>query len=227
MTATAYVKKLDAENLQRILRCDPPRIQAEEATPEAIGICRMMGVELLLAPGKPVSSPTDKRCDCGGCQSGFERASPEEAEKILGNTRIKIRLNPDGRGGFMHAGDPASNGAPSKKPYFVILDELACFPFPDMLFHSFTTGCTRHETSASPEDPGTDRNGVFGIIAKELAKAGYIPGQTYEQCLEMAKWHPVMAEFMTKQLPGGVGSDTQKQQFGYARMYLLDGGLAI
>jgi hypothetical protein len=218
MTATAYVKKLDAANLQRILRCDPPRIQAEEATPEAIESCRLLGVELLLAPGKPAGRKPNKRCDCGGCQSGFERASPEEAEKILGNTRIKILLNPDGRGGFMYAGDPASNGAPSKKPYFIILDEFACFPFTDMLFHTFATGSTRQGMSEAPETSDADGNSVWHVLSRPLVEAGYIPGQSYEQCLEMAKWHPGMAEFMTKQLPGGVGSDIHRQQFGYAQM---------
>lgn len=127
MVSLIRKRDLDAEKLKILMRCDPQRIQAEEATPVAIETCRMMGVELLLAHGKPA-----KKCDCGGechadaghanrlgvrvvigqCNpSGFKKGSPEEAEKILANTRIKIRLNPDGLGGFVHAGNDAEKNS--------------------------------------------------------------------------------------------------------------------
>ncbi|MHB1882216.1 MAG: hypothetical protein ACYCPA_08505 [Acidithiobacillus sp.] len=89
---------------------------------------------------------------------GLKNASPEEAEQILANAAIKIRLGRDGS--------------------------------------------------------------VFEANARALLAAGYIKGQTYEQCLEMAKWHPAMHAFM--KLMGEDGSDSQKQQFGYAWAHLQD-----
>lgn len=37
---------------------------------------------------------------------------------------------------------------------------------------------------------------VSDTLAKRLKSAGYIPGQTYEQCCNMALWHPEMASVM-------------------------------
>lgn len=51
MSIIVTTQTLDSTNLQKLLRCDPSRIVAEEATPEAIETCRMVGVELLLSPG--------------------------------------------------------------------------------------------------------------------------------------------------------------------------------
>jgi hypothetical protein len=44
------IPKLDTVHLRKLMRLDPDRIMAEEATPEAIDACRLMGVELLLSP---------------------------------------------------------------------------------------------------------------------------------------------------------------------------------
>lgn len=171
MSIVVKVKKLDATNLQKLLRCDPSRIVAEEATPEAIETCRMMGVELLLSPGEPhMNNAAHALYEVGrklgarvvfatSDMDGLKNASTEEAEQILANAAIKIRL---GKGGS-----------------------------------------------------------VFEANARALLAAGYIKGQTYEQCLEMAKWHPAMHAFMKSM--GEDGSDSQKQQFGYAWMYLQDG----
>ncbi|MBN6739520.1 hypothetical protein JKG47_03025 [Acidithiobacillus sp. MC6.1] len=101
------IKKLDAANLQRMLRCDPERIQAEEATPEAIETCRMVGVDLLLAHSEPHMNDATRAIyeegrKLGVCVvlatsdlSGLKNASAEEAEKILANTRVKIHLQTD------------------------------------------------------------------------------------------------------------------------------------
>ena len=43
------ISKLDAVSLRNLMRLDLDRIVAEDATPEAIEACRLMGVELLLS----------------------------------------------------------------------------------------------------------------------------------------------------------------------------------
>ena len=198
MISSGYTKKLDAENAKILMRCAPKRIVAEDATPEAIETCRRMGVELLLSPGAGtrvecavvdvgpagagiVNGNPDAHSDngacCGKCRmetdlSGLQQASPEEAEQIIGNTSIRMRLQ---------------------------------YPSGDA-------------ESALPEAP--EFGSIFEANAHALLAAGYIHGQTYEQCLEMAKWHPGMQAFM--KMMGKDGTDTQKQQFGFARMYLLD-----
>lgn len=191
MSIIVTTQKLDSTNLQKLLRCDPSRIVAEEATPEAIETCRMVGVELLLSPdaGTRVECPIvdigyagEGLVHMGDIENtahtlyeagrklgvrvvlttsdmgGLKNASAEEAEQILANTAIKIRLGKNGS--------------------------------------------------------------VFESNTRALLAAGYIKGQTYEQCLEMAKWHPAMHAFMKSM--GEDGSDSQKQQFGYAWMYLQD-----
>ena len=160
MTDTAYVKKLDAENLRILMRLDPPRIQAGEATPEAIKTCRMMGVELLLMPD--------------GRYSPEGRYWSLRAGVVSGAADVALPLEA-----------PGSTGAKCRH--------------------------VESETDVSVWH-------VWHSLSQSLLAAGYIKGQTYEQCLEMAKWNPDMAEFMTKQLPGGVGSDMHRQQFGFAQM---------
>jgi hypothetical protein len=54
--------------------------------------------------------------------------------------------------------------------------------------------------AVTSETPPSERL-ISAIIAEAFCAAGYIPGQTYEQAVEMAKWHPGMAEFM-RDFPG-------------------------
>lgn len=44
------ISKLDTVHLRKLMRLDSDRIVAEDATPEAIEACRLLGVELLLSP---------------------------------------------------------------------------------------------------------------------------------------------------------------------------------
>lgn len=57
---------------------------------------------------------------------------------------------------------------------------------------------------------------VFDASARALIEAGYVDGQSYEQCLKMADWHPGMRRFMSECGPDG--SHEQKQRFTYAQM---------
>lgn len=63
-------------------------------------------------------------------------------------------------------------------------------------------------------------NKIYTATGKSLIEAGFIRGQTYEQCVEMAKWHPMMADFMNS-LIGTVGSDAHRKSFGFARISAL------
>ena len=322
MNITVSTKKLDATNLQKLLRCDPSRIVAEEATPEAIETCRMMGVELLLSPGagtrveRPIVDigyageglvhmgdienaahtlyEAGRKLGLGvrvvlatSDMSGLKNASPEEAEQILANAAIKIRLDISKQGDAAHTADPVSTGDGVGSPFYVMLDDFAFFPPPgkDLGFmgeHRGTSKPVRHvaveflndaalekllpfttayclivdassatvdalkkchgagmlvnvlgaEMSKSigfpywafvdPSRPLSERelilcvdhvkeeeppvgeqvtttfhdNRVFSTLGKRLKSAGYIPGQTYEQCRNMALWHPGMAHVM-------------------------------
>ncbi|MBU2769136.1 hypothetical protein HAP94_23990 [Acidithiobacillus ferrivorans] len=167
------VKKLDTTSLQKLLRCGPKRIRAEEASPEAIEMCRMAGVELLLSPG----ASSHIQCaivDIGYAGMGLidlanpKNASSEEVEKILSNTATRICFVAKDRGGVSDEDLPRVLAAVNA-----------------------AVG-----TSENHED------GVINDTNKKLLASGYIPGQTYEQCLEMAKWHPGMAEVM-KDIPDG------------------------
>jgi hypothetical protein len=178
---TVRINKLDTTNLNKLMRCfDPKRIQAEEATPEAIETCRLMGVELLLSPS---ASPHVERAivDIGYAGkgvvdlSGLKIASPEEAEKILSNAGIRIFAAED-RGGISVEDLPRVLAAVS--------------------------------AAAVPSE--NQEGDVISDTNKKLLASGYIPGQNYEQCLEMAKWHPGMAEVM-KDIPDG-------QTFGLVKM---------
>lgn len=192
MKETMCIKKLDAVTLQRLLRCDPTRIQAEEATSEAIETCRLMGVELLLAPS---AAPGGGKCVCGQCHSasqaprrdarkarklgvcmvfaksdisGLKRASPEEVENIvrnLANAQTRVHLNVDEHDeAAMRAAGSVSAG--------------------DAKSYGERVTSTIHN------------HRVSDTLAKRLKSAGYIPGQTYEQCCNMALWHPEMASVM-------------------------------
>lgn len=83
MTLLVYVKDLDTEKLKTLMRLDPGRIVAEEATPEAIKTCRMIGMDLLLVPGNP-----DRKCDCGELCS----ADAAYAQLELDARRLGVRL---------------------------------------------------------------------------------------------------------------------------------------
>lgn len=61
-------------------------------------------------------------------------------------------------------------------------------------------------------------NSVFYDRAQQLIQAGYIKGQTYQQCMSMAEWHPEMANFMASL--GANGSQHQQESFGFAQMYV-------
>ncbi|MHB8226626.1 hypothetical protein [Acidithiobacillus sp.] len=181
MSITVTTKKLDGTNLQKLLRCDPSRIQAEEATPEAIETCRMMGVELLLSSAE-------------GDYEGLKRASPEEAENILANTTTRIRLDINGHGDATHTADHVSVEDGVGSPYYMIFDDFA--------FYDFAFFPPSDENRGEPENIGGQAtttfhdNRVFSTLVKRLKSAGYIPGQTYEQCRNMALWHPGMAHVM-------------------------------
>jgi hypothetical protein len=63
------------------------------------------------------------------------------------------------------------------------------------------TECTRSFVLHSNDEPASvtttyHDTSFIKTLGRALKDAGYISGQTYEQCLEMAKWHPDMAQFM-------------------------------
>ena len=149
---------------------------AEEVSPEAIEICRLLGVELLLPP----ETSGSKGACCWKCRmesdlSGRQQASPEEAEKILDNIAVKIRLNMN---------KLVSRSCPSAWRVGVESSQPA-----------------EHARNAKPECDEQvattfHDNPALAPLAKRLKSAGYIIGQTYAQCRNMALWHPGMALVM-------------------------------
>jgi hypothetical protein len=62
--------------------------------------------------------------------SGLKNASPEEAEQILANAAIKIRLDISKQCDAAHTADPVSTGDGVGSPFYVMLDDFAFFPPP-------------------------------------------------------------------------------------------------
>lgn len=78
--------------------------------------------------------------------------------------------------------------------------------------HKFSMGA--HQCKLDQLDDG---NHIFRGLGKGLMDAGYMDGQSYEQCLKMAEWHPAMAKFMGS--IGANGTETQRRTFGFACLY--------
>ena len=303
MKETMYIKKLDAENLQIILRCDPPRIQAGEATPEAIETCRMVGVELLLMHDGRYP-PEGRYSLRAGVSGAADVALPLEApvgtliniggKTNSGNTTLAVTMAEKAiLNGWMVAGNESfrkvfpyptladvplddehdfdvnlrlaifddaerdttlepmiqrllANGthvvtvtrAPYDRPVVSIVGQMGAEEVsPEVIEicrllgvelllapgHGgfvFAGDPASNEASPGHETSGTGGKSMWHALSRSLLAAGYIKGQTYEQCLEMAKWHPAMHAFMKSM--GEDGSDSQKQKFGYVWMHLQD-----
>lgn len=138
----------EMESILANLCCLHLNMGGDDAASVLYDVARKVGVRVVIA-----------KSDC----SGLDRASADEADLIISNTRVRFHMDLGGDD-VPQAGDSVS--AADAKPN----DERVTSSF--------------------------HHGGAIGVLAMRLKAAGYIPGQTYEQCCNMALWHPGMAKVM-------------------------------
>ena len=182
--------------------------------------------------------------------SGLRAASREEAESVISNATTRVRLpddnpgdsvaghnQPDGIGAQHIFSDAAQKlldaGYIRGQTYDQCLEMAKWHPGMRDVLNSM--GPDGSETQrrymgfafsilgggeADQPGHGDEENRVFAQKARKLFAAGYLYGQTYDQCLEMAKWHYGMASYIQTELPGRVGDEEHRKAFEQARKHL-------
>ena len=184
--------------------------------------------------------------------SGVRAVSREEAEAVIGNAAVRIRSTDDKLSDTADgAGQPACIGAQHifsdaaqrlldagylrGQTYEQCLEMAKWHPG----MRDFLTSMGPDGSEVQKQHMGfalsafgggeaervslaDEENRVFAQKARQLFAAGYLYEQTYEQCLEMAKWHSGMASYIQTELPGRIGSEEHRKAFDQARKYLMD-----
>jgi len=214
------ISKLDTALLRRLMRLDPDRIVAEDATPEAIEACRLLGVELLLSPDSGSRDgcwavDADSVDDETACVRDIYADRLHELARKVG---IRVVLAKSDTSGIEAASAKEAERILANTAVHVCSEKIDSEPR--------RRGRPRKHPDTKAAQAAASRayrarKKFFMDAGRELfAAAEHIKGKSYEECMEIAKRNPSVRAFMISM--GENGSDLQRQMFGYAQECVQD-----